>query len=364
MYAYIGTMASQDDPARGITVVDLDGPRTRVAGSTAGSATNPMYFATSADQAVLYAAHATADGQVSAWMVRGAVLTQLGPTRHTGGGVACHLSVDPRGRHLLTTNYASGTIAVHTINDDGTLGDASDVIQHPGVGTRGRRQGGSHPHMITADPSDRPGRGHFLAVDLGTDTIYRYRLDTSTGHLDEADLVTLPLGTGPRHLAVHGDYAYVVGELGSTVTVLDLNTSPPTVLTTVLSHATVGAGPCYPSAIRFSPDGRFCYVLNRGPNTVATFTVDGPDLSLIATVDSGGDYPWDATIHDDHLYVVNQRSSTLSVFYVDPRSGVPQITDTSIDVPCPVCILPIGVPSPQALPAGRSEVASTRDGLI
>jgi 6-phosphogluconolactonase (cycloisomerase 2 family) len=97
----------------------------------------------------------------------------------------------------------------------------------------------------------------------------------------------------------------------------------------------------FPSATRVDPSGRFCYVANRGPNTIAVFAVDGPDVQLIATVDAGGDYPWDMVLHGDYLYVLNQRSSRLTVFHRDPETGALSPTGTCVDVAYPVCILPV-----------------------
>ncbi len=323
-------------------MLDINGPEVRTVAAAAPEAGNPMYLALSADSTVLYAAHAQSPATVSAWQVAAdsSTLSPLGTIRSSGGNVACHLSVHPSGRYLLTANYGSGTIAVHPINDDGSLEEASDVVHHDGRGPHPDRQSTSHIHMATTDPVIEDGRGHVLAVDLGTDTIRRYELDLDAGRLTPVDVIQLPPGSGPRHLVVAGAYAYVAGELDSSLTVVDLSSSPPAVVYTVTTHPDGGPEPSYPSAIRLSPDGRYCYVANRGPNTIATFAVDGSTVTPIGAVPAGGDYPWDMIAADQHLYVVNQRTSALTTFEIDPASGLPSPVGEPVDVAFPVCLLP------------------------
>ena len=61
-------------------------------------------------------------------------------------------------------------------------------------------------------------------ADLGLDKILIYRLDAAKGKLAPNDppWTRLAPGSGPRHFAFHpaGRYAYVINELGSTVTAL------------------------------------------------------------------------------------------------------------------------------------------------
>jgi 6-phosphogluconolactonase (cycloisomerase 2 family) len=67
-------------------------------------------------------------------------------------------------------------------------------------------------------------------------------------------------------------------------------------------------------------DGRFLYVTHRGPNTVVTLDAD---LTVLDTVDCGGDWPRHAALDTDEqwLYVANQRSGTVSRLARDPLTG-------------------------------------------
>ena len=319
----------------GIGVLDVDGAD--LAERPGIEIHNPSYLALAPDGGTLYAVLERPEGgRVAAFAVDGDGLRALG-SQPTGGTSPCHLSVHPTGRYVLTANYASGSVAVHRIHDDGSLGERTDLVHHAGSGPVRDRQEGPHAHMVVTEPSGR----YVLAVDLGTDTVYRYRLDAETGRLIAHGEMTLPAGTGPRHLTFHPDgrRAYLAGELDSTVRVLE-----PEVLAVGHPVSTVPAGVAVanlPSAIRVSADGRFCYVANRGHDSISVLVIDeGPaDLQLATTVPCGGEHPRDLVLTGEWLYVANQSSGSVTSFRVDPTTGVPTATGISLETPSPSCIL-------------------------
>lgn len=341
MRAFIGaaTSAGQGSPAAGVTVADIaKSVVTPLDPAALAGVDNPMYLALSPDGRVLYAVHETGDGAVSAWLPGDDGVRPLGEPRPTGGDGPCHLSVHPGGRYLLTADYGSGSLSVHPIAPDGALGEATDVVRHQGSGPNAERQEGPHAHMIVTDPD----RGHVLAVDLGTDTVYRYRLDEAAGRLTLDDEIRLAPGSGPRHLVLRDRYAYVVTELASTVTVIDL--TAPAVVADVATHVDDAGdhrGPSHPSAIRLSPDGRFLYVANRFVDDIAVLSVDGPEVALVAGVPCGGTRPRDLALDPDgeYLYVANQYSDQLVSFRIDQRTGVPEPTGHVLQTPSPANIL-------------------------
>lgn len=334
MRAYLGaaTTAGTGSPAAGITVMDVDGSTFTPLDTT--ETADPMYLALSGDGRVLYSIAEREAGEVRAWTIDGARLTALGEAQPTAGAGPCHLSVHPSGRYLLSACYGSGTLAVHPILDDGSLGTATDVLQHEGSGPNPDRQAGPHAHMIVTDVE----RGHVLAADLGTDTVYRYQLDDA-GTLRPADELRVPAGAGPRHLVIRDRYAYVANELDSTLTVMDLATG--SVLTTVSTRPPGAAGPSYPSAIRMSANGRFLYVANRVPDEIAVLSVDGPDVALLTTVACGGEHPRDIVLSPDgaYLYSANQFGGTITSFQVDPATGIPSPAGEPFRTPSPSCIV-------------------------
>src|SRR5215831_11906233 len=90
------------------------------------------------------------------------------PTRGVNGA---HLSIDGSGRFLAVANYASGSLALLRINDDGSLAPVCDSATMRGKpGPHKTQQESSHPHHC---PFDRTGR--FVVVpDKGLDKVFVY----------------------------------------------------------------------------------------------------------------------------------------------------------------------------------------------
>lgn len=340
MRAFIGaaTTSGEGSSAAGITVATVEGAHLTPVGTGASDVENPMYLAVSRDTGILYTVHESSDPAVSAWLVEGHELRAWGEPRSTGGSGPCHVSIHPSGRHLLTANYVSGSVSVHPIGDDGSLGERTDLVRHSGSGPDPDRQAGPHAHMAITDPSSEPGRGHVLVTDLGTDTVYRYLFDESSGRLSPADEIGMPAGSGPRHLVVSGQFAYVAGELDSTVTTIDLNSG--TVVETVRTRPDDSAT-SLPSAIRMTPDGRFLYVANRGVDEIAVLTLDGHRPRLIGAVPCGGRHPRDIELHPDgsHLFVANQFSDDITSLRIDPGTRMPVPDGDTLRTSSPACIV-------------------------
>jgi 6-phosphogluconolactonase len=98
--------------------------------------------------------------------------------RAVDGSEACHISVDPSGRCVLTANYDAHYVEVFPIlGEDSTVGERSCLIRHSGSGPNASRQESAHPHSINVDPSGR----FAIVADLGLDRLYVYRLDAARG---------------------------------------------------------------------------------------------------------------------------------------------------------------------------------------
>ncbi|MEV4480418.1 lactonase family protein [Micromonospora coxensis] len=287
---------------------------------------------------VLYAANELAEGQVSAFGVgEHGDLTPLA-VRSSGGAEPCHLAVAPDGGHLFVANYGGGSVAVLPLDARGVPGERSDLVVHEGHGPDPERQERAHCHMV----SPGPGGGPLLAVDLGTDSIYRYDLDAASGRLvPRAPRVRTAAGTGPRHLARHPDgrRCWVAGELDATVTAYEL-TADGALHQRGRVDASGRAGHVQPSEITVGPDGRFLYVGNRGVGTVAVFALDAELPRLVAEVETGGEWPRHFVPVGEHLYVADERADMVRVFRIDPGSGVPEPVGEPVEVPSPTCVLP------------------------
>ncbi|WP_460072634.1 lactonase family protein [Streptomyces sp. YKOK-I1] len=281
-------------------------------------------------------------GAVSAVAVhRGRAPARLGPAVGTGGANPCHLTVHRDGNWLLTANYGSdtapGSVAVHRLDADGSVGELTDVVVHEGSGPVTGRQDGSHAHQVLLDPAGR----FVLATDLGADKVFVYRLDTAAGTLDQVAVNTMRAGSGPRHLAFApgGDLVWSADELSSTVTCHRYDTATGTLTELSTTPATTARDLAnLPGGIIASACGRFVWVTNRGADTVAAFRVTGSALQPIGEVPSAGAWPRGLAMAGGHLLVANQHGGTLVALRVLDTGALEQ-AGPAVVTPSVVCAL-------------------------
>jgi 6-phosphogluconolactonase len=333
---YVGSYTSQAGGGTGIGLGTLD------ALQIAATTDDPSFLARSADGRFLYSVNELEAGRVSAFAVaEDGSLTFLND-QSTGGKHPCHLEVDPTGRFVLSANYSSGSIAIHPILADGSLGEATQYLQRAGSGPNQDRQEGPHAHQVTFDRA-----GEFvLDVDLGSDTVYASRL-SEKGQLEAVSLLEIHPGAGPRHVVFHpgGAAAYVINELDSTLTVCSYTDGELTAVQTISTRPEGAQGDNFPAEVLISADGRFVYGSNRGDNTIAVFETgaEGLEAELIQTIGSGGTWPRHLAFSKDgtHLYAANESSDTIALFTVDQSSGALTATGTPLTWPKPIFVLPV-----------------------
>lgn len=340
----LGTYTSVEGGGTGIGLATYDPVSGRVTGAgTLTGVADPSYLAAHPDGRTLYAVNEREDGGVTAIRRDGEGRGhQVLGTRGTGGSAPCHLSVHPSGRWLLSANYGSGSVAVHPIDTSGALGERTDLVTHsspaPGPG-----QQGPHAHQFVTSPDG----GHVLAVDLGTDTVYTYRLDSGRGTLTEVSRARTRPGAGPRHLTFHpgGRYAYLANEVDNTVAVCGYSPATGRLDIGEAQSTGTGAATSYPAQFVVTPDGRYAYLANRGHNSLTRYAVEagGARLRLLDTVPVAGDFPRHIALAPggNLLFAANQRSSTVSVFHVDRASGELRLAGQPFASPVAVCALPL-----------------------
>lgn len=341
-HVYIGSFTSAGGHGLTTATVDPDTGALQVAGHT-GEVANPSFLALSDDRRTLYAVSETEpEGAAAAFSLTDpAEPALIGPPVAVRGGSPTHLCVH-RG-HLLTADYAApGSVSVLSLTADGAIGEVRSVLEHEGDGPDKERQEAPHAHCVLPDPSGRWA----VSVDLGTDSVRVCELDEESGELEIERELGLRSGLGPRHLTFHPDgvHAYVVGELDSVVTVCRFEPGTGS-LRPVAEVRTVPADtPCrsYPSEVVVAPDGRFAWVANRGPNTIAVLALDesGEQMQLVETVPCGGDWPRHLAIDPSgtRLYASNERSGDVSWFEIDAATGIPKQTG-SVALPAASCVV-------------------------
>lgn len=283
-------------------------------------------------------------GSLSAFSVNDdGKLTPLNQQASMGGGAA-FVAVHPAGNFAFAANYGGGTAAMLPIAEDGTLGEATSTVQHYGSGPNTQRQEKPHPHSINIDPS-----GKFAIVaDLGIDKLMIYRLDLSAGKLisNEPASASVQPGSGPRHIAFDpgGKFAYVVNEMGNTVTAFTWD-SDRGIFSDFQTLSTLPAGfngENTAAEVQMHPSGKFLYASNRGHQSIAIFSVDQATgkLNSLGHQPCGGKHPRNFAIDPTGQFIVcaNRETLNLVVFRIDPASGNLKETGVSIDVPSAVCV--------------------------
>jgi 6-phosphogluconolactonase len=318
---------------------------------TAGEVKNPSYLAFHPIRRVLYAVnelknyHGKATGTLSAFrMERDNGHLEFINKVATHGTDPCHVTVDSSGKYALVANFASGSVAVLPIREDGGLEEASEVIQHSGSGVDPVRQKGPHAHSITLDASNR-----FAYVpDLGLDKLMIYRFDAEAGILqahEQGCFETRP-GAGPRHFVFHpaDRYAYLINELDSTIVALSHDREGGTLeeIQTVpaLPSSFRGISTC--ADILVDPTGNFLYGSNRGHDSIVIYRIDGSSgrLTLVGHESTRGETPRNFTIDPSgtFLFAANQNSDSIACFRIDHRSGRLNPTGQVTSAPTPVCV--------------------------
>jgi 6-phosphogluconolactonase len=294
----------------GLGVVDLrpDGFGPPVEAAPAESAS---FVAASGDGRFVYAALEGDDGRVGAWAVTVDVpWTALGE-QPTGGAAPCHVALSPDGRWLVTANYGSGSVSVHPVLEDGSLGARTDLVEHAGTpGPQRDRQDGPHAHQVVFV------EGGLLVCDLGLDAVIGYHLER--GRLTEVARSAMPPGSGPRHLVVDGPLAYVLGELASTVTVCDLEGMVLTPRESVSLRAPGAQGEN--TAAEVLVLGDHVLASNRGDDTVTVLRRDGGALAVEEILPCGGAGPrWIGAVGGS-VVVANERSQEVVLLVRDGPS--------------------------------------------
>jgi 6-phosphogluconolactonase len=334
---YLGTYTSWPGGGTGIGLGEYDRATgaLRTTGVVAG-VPNPSFVIAAGRR--VYAVNEQSDGAVTALAVGPDGVPKVVNSQGTGGADPCHLVLHKG--FLLSANYSSGSVAVHPVRPDGGLGERTDLVVHQGAGPVLERQAAAHAHQVLPDPS-----GEFvLAVDLGTDSVYSYRLSRA-GKLTLASTARVHAGAGPRHLAFHpnGKFAYIANELDSTIVVAayDRGVLTPGAKVGTLPEGTPTTPPNYPAEILVSADGRFVYLSNRGHDSVAVFAVErgGSVLRLVEATPVGGRFPRHLTLDGSgrFLLAANQNSGNITTFAVDRSTGKLRQTG-SVEAPIPVCV--------------------------
>ncbi|MBO0320849.1 lactonase family protein [Muricauda sp. CAU 1633] len=297
---------------------------------------NPSFVTISKDKQHLYAVQENSDfdsrgGGVSAFKLKDGGL-ELQNSMGTGGPGPCHVSLSEDGR-LAVSNYVGGNVALFKLKDDGSFGDAPQIIDHKVLDTTKT----PHAHMAQFTKE-----GLFVA-DLGLDAVKRYQLEDGEFVPGDQPSLSFANGAGPRHFTFgQNGKLYVINELNATISVFEKDADgayQEIQVVETLDPTYEGRNAC--ADIHLSADGKFLYGSNRGENTIVIFAVDGSSgkLDLVGRQSVHGNWPRNFALDptENFLLVANKISSNIVVFKRDVEAGT--LTYLSeIEVPNPICL--------------------------
>ena len=305
----------------------------------------PSFLASDRDYKHLYAVSEVehGDGAVAGFAInrQTGALTALNSLSSKGTS-PCHLAVDHTGKLLVAANYGTGSVPVYPLAADGKLCEMSGFLTATGSSADPSRQKGPHAHQTVFSSDNR-----FVYVpDLGLDQIRIYRVDPMKAQLTPNDppFAKQEPGYGPRHMVLshNGKFAYVLNELKSFVTVYTRDASTGA-LQSIQSVSTLPegfSGENAPAELLLDRAGKHLYASNRGPGSIAVFSIDGSSgkIQQVQVAETGGTVPRGVEIDPSgkFLFAGDQKGDRFVSFKIDSSSGKLTLSGDSYQVPTPV----------------------------
>ena len=292
-------------------------------------------------------------------------------TQAIEGGCPCHIHYfkNAEGQSFTASAcYETGNLLIHNINVEPT----ADVnfheplnIYHKGSSQHPSRQTHAHAHCTFFDIESNK----LLVCDLGLDQVKVYSVHKNKENSKaenkneftavEEQIISLPAGSGPRHICFDENYAYsfIINELTGSIIIIkhsaekkeyeikgnfDLSGQLSGSLNESVNTSTSIDTDLGAAAIRVSADVRFVYTSMRSDNTIRLFAFDriSESLNYIASYPTGGTTPRDFTIDPTGkwLLVAHQDSDTIAIFNVNSYNGTLSLFNTVENIKSPVCL--------------------------
>jgi 6-phosphogluconolactonase len=326
-------------------IVSKSGSPLVAANVSAGS--NISWIVLHPSLAVAYAIQESHVGLIGAYAIDAATysMSALGDAQSSGGNYPVHASVHASGRFLFVANYG-GNVAVLPLQADGALLPPVQTLDT-----------GYFAHCVVVSPLSRD---HVFVVSLADDAVNQYVFDQPSARLSPNPFgarMSLPPGTGPRHLLIHPLHpmAFATDEGNGTtaalVSVCAYDVAHGT-LSLLRSRSALPQGAdargMFPSELILSKDARFLYVSIRDAaglnDCIAIFSVlpASSDLVLLANVPVCW-CPRSITLvqagADVFLVVGCQTGRNIDTFFVDRETGLLTLAARAVATSNPVAFV-------------------------
>jgi len=342
-YLVVGSYTHNNSASKGIYIYDFDPQTGNLKAVNMAAAVNPSYQVVSKDQRFIYSVNETSDGSISAFSAdpqSGALI--LLNTVKSMGAAPCYLEIDQSGQWLFASNYSGGSFSIYRILKDGTLGTLSQLVTHTGSGPDTARQQRPHVHSTTISPDNK-----FLFVcDLGTDQIVSYPFNAQTGKVDTANpgfIHTAP-GAGPRHMVISKNkkFVYNIDEMFGTVNAYALHKGGRLRHLQTEDELKAEKGKAAGADIHLSPDNKFLYTSQRSNSTIEVYKTNRKTgkIRFVGSVSTNGNFPRNFTLDPSGrwLLAANQKSDNITIFKINPDTGMPEPTGREVKTGIPVSL--------------------------
>jgi 6-phosphogluconolactonase len=265
----------------------------------------------------------------------------------TGDGGGAHIAVHSSGKFLLTAQYGGGSTALFPLDAAGKLGTAQLIKHQGGSGVVKPVQEKPHAHWAGFSPDGR----YALVPDLGLDGIVIYKINLDKPSIERHGFAASVPGGGPRHMrfSPDGKFIYLLNELSLSVTSFSWDAATgtakqlgnvPAISAEAKSREAMNAA----AEILVHPSGRFVYSSNRGHDTVSVYRADPATaaLQVVQVQPIRGAFPRNINLSPDAnwLLAAGADSNTIAVHKVNQSTGeLTYQTKGVINVPAPICIL-------------------------
>lgn len=249
-------------------------------------------------------------------------------SNHAGRMPITKVMQDDKGNYYPAVQYDDAAVVLYALNEDGSIGDATDYFVVPCESNLPTR----NPHLHSIIPS--AVHKVFAVCDKGLDKLYMLTLDSEKKKflLNDGATALAPEKSAPRYGTFHPSkpYFFMNHERSDLITAYRYDEEGRTEAICTLHSAPEDLIPsAEPSDIRISSDGKFLYAFLRKINYAAVFSVsDDGQLSLIQHLPLDGNNPRGINLTPDgkHLIVAYFLSKEVRTLDILP-DGTLALTD-------------------------------------
>ena len=349
--AYVGTYTHEN--VVGIHVYDVDPTGGRLTERSVAEINNPSYLCVSKDGKFLYS---IADEGVASFSIdENGDLTKINQAG-IGGMRGCFVEVDSKRRLLFVGGFHDGRVTAMRLNADGSIDGIADGIFHRGVAFTQSERRIDHPMVscVKLTPDER----YLCAVDHGLNQVKVYEVDYELGKLRLKSIVRCMLSAGPRSLrfSKDGKFCYILDEVSNFIEVYsyayDADNDEP-VFNRLQRISTLDKDynmVCESSCLVVTFDDAYIYVSIDGYNGFSVFKRDKETglLTFEQIVKSSGDFPKSLTSlpGDDFVAILNHDTNDIRTFrmFHDPERPHALMKCEPVKVVTPNCIRILELP--------------------